>query len=80
MPTHHHGQDGAHHQSQAHTHQGGGIETSYGSWDRKTAAAEFGGVSKDGSVDYFIAGNYFDEDGWRDYSPSKVKQIFTLVL
>lgn len=59
------------------THQGGGIETSYGSWDRKTAAAEFGGVSKDGSVDYFIAGNYFDEDGWRDASPSKVKQIFS---
>jgi outer membrane receptor protein involved in Fe transport len=59
------------------THQGGGIETSYGSWDRKTAAAEFGGVTKDGSVDYFIAGNYFDEDGWRDASPSKVKQIFS---
>lgn len=59
------------------THQGGGIETSFGSWDRKTAAGEFGGVSKDGSVDYFIAGNYFDEDGWRDYSPSKVKQIFS---
>jgi outer membrane receptor protein involved in Fe transport len=59
------------------THQGGGIETSYGSWDRKTVAGEFGGVSKDGSVDYFIAGNYFDEDGWRDASPSKVKQIFS---
>ena len=59
------------------THQGGGIETSYGSWDRKTAAGEFGGVSKDGSVDYFIAGNYFDEEGWRDASPSKVKQIFS---
>jgi outer membrane receptor protein involved in Fe transport len=59
------------------THQGGGIETSYGSWDRKTAAGEFGGLSKDGSVDYFIAGNYFDEDGWRDASPSKVKQIFS---
>jgi outer membrane receptor protein involved in Fe transport len=28
-------------------------------------------------VDYFIAGNYFDEDGWRDASPSKVKQIFS---
>ena len=58
------------------THQGGGIEATYGSWNRKTTAAEFGGVSKDGSVDYFIAGNYFDEDGWRDASPTKVKQIF----
>jgi outer membrane receptor protein involved in Fe transport len=59
------------------THQGGGIEATYGSWNRKTTAAEFGGVSKDGSVDYFIAGNYFDEDGWRDASPTKVKQIFS---
>ncbi|CAN1519639.1 CirA Outer membrane receptor proteins, mostly Fe transport [Methylophilaceae bacterium] len=58
------------------THQGGGIEATYGSWNRKTTAAEFGGVSKDGSVDYFLAGNYFDEDGWRDASPTKVKQIF----
>lgn len=58
------------------THQGGAIETSTGSWRRKTGAAEFGGVSKDGSVDYFFAGSYFDEDGWRDQSPSQVKQIF----
>lgn len=58
------------------THQGGGIETSFGSWSRKTVAAEFGGVSADNSVDYFLAGNYFDEDGWRDHSPTEVKQIF----
>ena len=24
----------------------------------------------------FIAGSVFDEDGWRDYSPSEVKQLF----
>lgn len=58
------------------THQGGAIETSFGSWSRKTVAAEFGGVSADDSIDYFIAGNYFDEDGWRDHSPTEVKQIF----
>lgn len=58
------------------THQGGAIEASFGSWDRKTTAAEFGGVSADNSIDYFIAGNYFDEDGWRDNSPTEVKQIF----
>jgi len=58
------------------THQGGAIETSFGSWSRKTTAAEFGGVSADNSIDYFIAGNYFDEDGWRDHSPTEVKQIF----
>jgi len=58
------------------THQGGAVETSFGSWGRQNTAAEFGGVSADGSVDYFISGNYFDEDGWRDYSPTEVKQLF----
>lgn len=58
------------------THQGGAVETSFGSWGRKTGAAEFGGVSADNSIDYFIAGNYFDEDGWRDHSPTEVKQLF----
>ena len=58
------------------THQGGAIETSFGSWGRKNHMGEFGGVSKDGSIDYFISGNYFDEDGWRDYSPTTVRQLF----
>lgn len=58
------------------THQGGAIEMSSGSWGRKNVLGEFGGVSQDGSIDYFISGNYFDEDGWRDYSPTEVKQVF----
>jgi len=58
------------------THQGGAVETSFGSWGRKTGAAEFGGVSADNAIDYFISGNYFDEDGWRDASPTEVKQVF----
>ncbi len=58
------------------THQGGAIETSFGSWGRKNTMGEFGGVSADNSIDYFISGNYFDEDGWRDHSPTEVKQIF----
>jgi len=58
------------------THQGGGVEASAGSWGRKTIAAEYGGVSKDGSVDYFISANSFREDGWRDHSDTDVRQIF----
>jgi outer membrane receptor protein involved in Fe transport len=58
------------------THQGGAIEHSFGSWGRKNTMAEYGGVSADNSIDYFISGNYFDEDGWRDFSPTEVKQIF----
>ena len=58
------------------THQGGAIEAVTGSWGRKMGSAEYGGVSEDGSIDYFISGNYSDEDGWRDYSPTEVKQLF----
>ena len=58
------------------TNQGAAIEASAGSWGRKNVSAEYGGVSKDGSVDYFLGVNYLDEDGWRKYSPTTVKQTF----
>jgi outer membrane receptor protein involved in Fe transport len=58
------------------TNQGGVIEASGGSWGRKNISAEYGGVSKDGSVDYYLGANYFDENGWRKYSPTTVKQTF----
>lgn len=58
------------------TNPGGAIEAYMGSWGRKAGSAEYGGVSKDGSVDYFISANVFSEDGWRDFSPSDVGQIF----
>ena len=35
------------------TNQGAAIEASGGSWGRKNVSAEYGGVSKDGSVDYY---------------------------
>ncbi|EUJ10089.1 outer membrane receptor protein [Methylophilaceae bacterium 11] len=58
------------------TNPGGAIEAYMGSWGRKAGSAEFGGVTEDGSIDYFISGNVFSEDGWRDYSPSDVGQVF----
>ncbi len=58
------------------TNPGGAVEAYMGSWGRKAGSAEFGGVTKDGSIDYFISGNIFSEDGWRDFSPSDVGQIF----
>ncbi len=45
-----------------------------GSFGRRAFEGATGGVA--GAFDYFLAGNYFDEDGWRDLSPSKVKQLF----
>ena len=58
------------------TNRGAAIEASGGSWGRKNVSAEYGGVSKDGSVDYYLGVNYHDEDGWRNYSPTTVKQTF----
>jgi outer membrane receptor protein involved in Fe transport len=50
-----------------------------GSWGRRAFEFETGGVIKDKNLDYFVAGNLFNEDGWRDYSKSEVKQIFSKV-
>lgn len=61
------------------THQGGAAELSAGSWGRKTGSAEIGGVSKDGSVDYFFSANMFSEDGWRQASPTDARQFFSKV-
>lgn len=50
-----------------------------GSWGRRAFEFEAGGVDKEHSLDYFVAGNIFHEDGWRDHSQSDVKQLFTKV-
>jgi len=52
--------------------------TTYGgSWGRRAFEFEAGGVIKEKNVDYFVAGNIFKEDGWREHSQSDVKQLFT---
>lgn len=48
-----------------------------GSWGRRAFQFEAGGENKDQNIDYFVAGNIFHEDGWRDHSPSDVRQLFT---
>jgi outer membrane receptor protein involved in Fe transport len=56
--------------------QGAALEGEAGSWGRKRTLAQFGGVSKDGSVDYFLGAQHTTEDGWRKYSPSHINQTF----
>ncbi len=56
---------------------GFGAEAYAGSFGRKAAEVEFGGRHEE--VDYFISANYLKEDGWRDFSPSKVRQVFAKV-
>lgn len=49
-------------------------QVSGGAWGRQQADFAWGGYSE--NVDYFIAAKYFEEDGWRDFSPSEVQQLF----
>ena len=53
-----------------------GIESQVltGSWGRNKL--DFGYGEKIGNLDYFFAGSFFEEDGWRDFSPSEVNQGF----
>ncbi|CAM8364216.1 TonB-dependent receptor [Candidatus Methylopumilus planktonicus] len=56
--------------------KGASVEFEAGSWDRQRYLAQYGGVSKDGSVDYFIGHQTTKEDGWRQFSPSRLNQTF----
>ncbi len=53
---------------------GTSIQAYGGSFGRRAAEFETGGSR--GRFDYFLTGNWFDEDGWRDDSPSHVRQLF----
>ena len=56
---------------------GGSVSIYGGSWGRKAAEAEYGVHGK--RADLFVAGNFLDEDGWREHSPSRIQTIFTKV-
>lgn len=56
------------------THPGTRAEILGGSFERKSAQIETGGVKN--RLNYYLTGEWFDEDGWRDFSPSKSKQLF----
>jgi outer membrane receptor protein involved in Fe transport len=47
-----------------------------GSWARRAFEFEAGGEDKEKNLDYFVAGNIFKENGWREHSSSDVKQVF----
>ena len=60
------------------TNPGGQVELYGGSWGRVAGSAEYGGIAAN-NIDFFIAANAFTEDGWRDASPSDVRQVFSKV-
>jgi outer membrane receptor protein involved in Fe transport len=57
------------------THAGHSLEAYTGSFGRDSGTIESGG--NDGNFAYFVTGSITKEDGWRDYSPSRVEQFFS---
>jgi len=54
--------------------------TSYaGSWGRRAFEFEAGGEDMEKNLDYYVAGNTFKENGWREHSSSEVNQLFSKV-
>ncbi len=51
------------------------VINSRGSFASRQGELQYGGSSSNG-LNWFVAGNWFREDGWRLYSPSQVRQIF----
>lgn len=56
------------------SHPGHSIETYGGSFERIVSTIESGG--NNGKWGYFVTANYFDEEGWRDASPSDALNLF----
>jgi outer membrane receptor protein involved in Fe transport len=57
------------------TSPGISVQAIGGSFGRRSVEGEYGG-SNGRDLDWFAAGNYFSEDGWRRFSPSQVRQSF----
>jgi outer membrane receptor protein involved in Fe transport len=62
------------HTKSGHDNPGTELEAYGGSFGRRSFQATTGGEA--GHFDYFFTGTYFDENGWRDGSLSKVYQGF----
>ena len=60
------------------SHPGTTLEVSGGSFGRRAGEFEHGGSNSKG-LSWYVAGNLFREDGWRQFSPSEVRQVFSKV-
>jgi len=55
---------------------GTSLQTTLGSHARRAVEFEHGGFNDKG-LDWYVTGNLFKENGWREDSPSDVRQLFT---
>ncbi len=56
------------------SHPGTSLQASGGSFGRRAGEIEHGGAK--GAFNWYFAGNLYREDGWRQLSPSEVRQAF----
>jgi outer membrane receptor protein involved in Fe transport len=57
------------------TAKGGSLQLTGGKFGRRAGEGELGGTLPMG-FNYYLAGNLYREDGWRQFSPSEVRQSF----
>jgi len=57
------------------SHAGHSLEAYTGSFGRDSGTIESGG--NDGNFAYYVTGSITKEDGWRDFSPSRLEQFFS---
>lgn len=57
------------------TAPGGSLQVTGGKFGMRAGEGEAGGLLPKG-FNYYVAGNLYREDGWRQYSPSEVRQAF----
>jgi outer membrane receptor protein involved in Fe transport len=57
---------------------GGSLQITGGKFGRRNGEGELGGTLPRG-FNYYLAGNLYREDGWRQFSPSEVRQVFAKV-
>ena len=58
------------------THPGGQVELYGGSFGARQRRSSSTAAAWPTECIWFVAGTLFDENGWRDYSPSRVEQLF----
>ncbi|HEY5622508.1 MAG TPA: TonB-dependent receptor, partial [Gammaproteobacteria bacterium] len=57
------------------THSGTRLSVQVGSNSRSEVLAETGGAVSDRTA-YYLAGTYLEDDGWRDFSPSRLSSVY----
>jgi outer membrane cobalamin receptor len=60
------------------TTTGGFLQVTGGKFGRRAGEGEAGGLLPHG-FNYYVAGNLYREDGWRQYSPTEVRQSFAKI-